>query len=87
MLSEEPPNDSSSSSKKPPSAANHSSSYFRQSSSHRLASSKPLSQSEANLDGYTHFLLDHSSRSLSTWVALGENSVTSELPSPQVRER
>lgn len=47
------------------------------------SSSTSRSRSESMLDhGVALTTLDLSARSLSTWVAIGDNSVASELPSP-----
>ena len=59
-------------------------------SSAQYSSNKPFfnlnrSHSEIQLSNYAPlFRLEASSRSLSTWVAVGDTSATTQLPSPQV---
>ena len=59
-------------------------------SSAQYSGNKPLfnlnrSHSEIQLSNYAPlFRLEASSRSLSTWVAVGDTSATTQLPSPQV---
>ena len=59
----------------------------------QYSSSKPFfnlnrSHSEIQLSNYAPlFRLEASSRSLSTWVAVGDTSATTQLPSPQVQQQ